>query len=482
MAAVNQPGSRAGLITALVIFVILFFIAAISAVVKSTDEKKSVQQLDTLKKQYDMVARSSEIATAKDEIAELLKDPAYRGMTFYEIAKIQREKLAEKITGQGSTSTSDAVDAGAKVIDSVNKQLTAIGVTVPANSLTSAIQVLANAVAERHDQAQRAKAAADAANQSHQAAMKAKDAEVEAHKAAVTAAEAKAAKAAQGEETFRKEKDGQVSALEKSVADEIAAKRAAAEALQSQLQAAQQEIEKRDKQIQRQTDIIANWKPRNLATSHLRRPDGRIIQVNKNSIVYISLGQGQQVTKGMTFEIYDRVEGIPAAGANTDDALPVGKGSLEVVNVGPGSSECRIIRTEPGTQVVEGDILANLIYDPNVKWKFKVFGEFDINQDGQATTAEAEIVKRLILEWGGQLTDKIDMDTDFVVMGREPVMPSTTKQQRDESPLLQFEWTKAEAALKAYDDVKSLGVGLHIPTLNQNRFLYMVGFYDQGKK
>lgn len=482
MAAVSQPGSRAGLITALVIFVILFFIAAIFAVVKSTDEKKSVQQVDTLKKQYDKVVRSSEIQTAMSEIEELLKDPSYRGMTFYEIAKAQREKLAAAITGQGSAATIDATDSASKTIDAVNKQLNPVGVAVPAASLTSALQVLADAVVQRHDQVQKAKASFDAEIKNLQESLKAKHAEIDTHKAAVEAANAKAAEAAQKEEAYRKEKDTAVAALEKTVQDEIAAKRAAAEALQTQLQALQQEKEKLEKLIQRQTDILGKWKPRDLATSHLRRPDGQIIQVNKNNVVYISLGQGQQITKGMTFEIYDRVEGIPAASGGAEDSLPVGKGSLEVVNVGPGSSECRVIRSEPGTQVLEGDIIANLIYDPNVRWKFRVFGEFDINQDNQATSAEAEIIKRLVIEWGGQLTDKIDMDTDFVIMGKEPVMPNTTKQQRDESPLLQFEWTKAEAALKAYDEVKNTAVALHIPALNQNRFLYMIGFYDQGKK
>ena len=29
-----------------------------------------------------------------------------------------------------------------------------------------------------------------------------------------------------------------------------------------------------------------------------------------------------------------------------------------------------------------GDIIANLVYDPSVKWKFKVYGNFDLNGDG----------------------------------------------------------------------------------------------------
>src|SRR5688572_32081069 len=101
----------------------------------------------------------------------------------------------------------------------------------------------------------------------------------------------------------------------------------------------------------------------------------------------------------MTFEVYDRNEGIPPIGDPNNDAnLPKGKGSLEVVRVGVTSSECRIVNANGA--MVEGDIIANLIFDRNVKNKFLVYGNFDLTRTGKINPQDAEIIKRLITQWG----------------------------------------------------------------------------------
>ena len=40
----------------------------------------------------------------------------------------------------------------------------------------------------------------------------------------------------------------------------------------------------------------------------------------------------------------------------------------------------------------------------------------------------------------------------------------------------------AIADLKAYQDVVNQAATLHIPILNQNRFMYYIGYYDQMKR
>ena len=52
----------------------------------------------------------------------------------------------------------------------------------------------------------------------------------------------------------------------------------------------------------------------------------------------------------MTFQVFDKMEGIPPLPADPTDEknMPVGKGSIEVMRVGAGSSECKIIRATPG--------------------------------------------------------------------------------------------------------------------------------------
>src|SRR6185369_16280755 len=112
------------------------------------------------------------------------------------------------------------------------------------------------------------------------------------------------------------------------------------------------------------------------------------------------------ISPGMTFEVYDRNQGIPALGDSaTDESLPKGKGAIEVIKVSPGSSECRIINQQPGMSVREGDLIANLVYDRNTKYQFMVYGDFDLDQNNVSTTADAEGIKRLVTQWGGKITD-----------------------------------------------------------------------------
>jgi hypothetical protein len=67
-------------------------------------------------------------------------------------------------------------------------------------------------------------------------------------------------------------------------------------------------------------------------------------------------------------------------------------------------------------------------------------------------------------------------------MGKEPVLPNWTKEQQEEDPIKKFDVEKAKEALDKFTEVQNSALALGIPVLNQNRFLYMVGFYDQAKK
>jgi hypothetical protein len=40
----------------------------------------------------------------------------------------------------------------------------------------------------------------------------------------------------------------------------------------------------------------------------------------------------------------------------------------------------------------------------------------------------------------------------------------------------------AQAALEAYDLVRNTARDLHIPIVNQNRFLYLIGYYEQARR
>ena len=153
-----------------------------------------------------------------------------------------------------------------------------------------------------------------------------------------------------------------------------------------------------------------------------------------------------------------------------------GKATIEVMSVGENSATCRIVRQERGRPILEGDLIANIVYDPNVTYRFFVFGDFDLNNTGQSTKTDKQVVERMITEWGGKLGDSLSYDTDFLVLGPEPKKP-------EELPADVVDFVKRSAyaeAKKEYDRYQDLlkdARSLSIPVLNQNRFLSLVGYY-----
>jgi hypothetical protein len=159
--------------------------------------------------------------------------------------------------------------------------------------------------------------------------------------------------------------------------------------------------------------------------------------------------------------------------------MPQGKASLEVFNVSSDTSECRIIKTQPGQQLVIGDLIMNLIYDPNIPYNFVVYGKFDLSGTGASSPGDADIIKRLITQWGGKIQDKVDLDTDFVIMGSEPVIPPVTDPNDANGQLRRQEAERQHAQYEAFIASASQ---LSIPVMNQNRFLYFIGYYDQATR
>ena len=213
--------------------------------------------------------------------------------------------------------------------------------------------------------------------------------------------------------------------------------------------------------------------------AEIQHPSGLIARIPTQTTVYIDIGQAQSVTPGLTFEVYDQQKGIPALGKNTPEGeLPIGKASIEVIRVYPSSSECRVTKLQPGQQIYQGDLIKNLVFDPNTKYKFVVFGNFDLTNSGNATNADAEVIKRLVTQWGGQLVDKVTADTDFVVIGKEPVVPNVSSDDVAGADNA----LRAKQELDKYLEVQSQASKLSIPILNQNRFLYFTGYFDQATR
>ena len=491
MPPINQQGSRTGLITALVVFVILFVVSIVFAFNYYGRWQQALLDNTEYQKRYTAVVSEADLASApvlalpaakaeQPSRFQIVNSPTF---TSIDTLLHQRDGLAAAIVGGDTNQSATAVyDAAVTSLKSATDKLAAAGIhtDVTGGGLTAAISRLAEQVVA--DQTQIKNLTKRAGEDDDQIkTITASIADINAKNDAAAKAAAQTASEAQAQlQTSIEGKDAANKALTDAQAASVATNLAAAQQsanqvadIQRQLKTLQVEIEKyRDRQNRRPyVDDAA-----------IRVADGQLIRVPGNNVCYINLGYGTGVTNGLTFEVYDKLSGVPPLppSVNGDEQLPIGKASIEIIHVGQNSSECRIVHTDPGAVLVEGDVIENLVYDAHQRYKFDVFGDFDLAKTGRPNPADAEVIKRLVTQWGGSLIDKISPDTDFLVLGAEPVLPEFAKD--DLTPENQDKLQKAQDALEKYNDVRQQAKDLHIPVLNQNRFLYYVGYYDQATR
>jgi regulator of replication initiation timing len=481
--------NRTALVVWTVITSFLFVIMTIVAIYFYVDADQARSTLEQQQSRYKQVVAEGELASP--EIAALndakQNDPTLNpAMTAMQVALAQRDNLARKIAGQtvanDPNSAAAATRAANAAIARATERLKLDQKTLPGDNLQNAINTLTDTLSARQQEVQTlqqqlketqdqlAKTSADA-----QAQIKQLTDAMEQIRAEQTAAVANVT-------DVTAQKDQQVQQIAQDFEQQLTARN---EQVQ-QLQTANNELSEQNRNLQTEADRLRQ----RLSTVRIdptqavtRQSDGRIIRLQANNVAYIDLGAGDQVTPGLTFEVYDKAEGIPAPGdPNSDEDLPQGKASIEVIRVGPTTSEVRVVRQSPGTTLSEGDLIANIVYDRNTKYNFLVYGNFDLDRNGVATPQDTEVVKRLVTQWGGIVASDLNVDTDFVVLGKEPEIPTATREELEIDPVLKARYDAAVAEAEAYDQIRTRAIEYRIPILNQNRFLYLIGYYNQAKR
>jgi hypothetical protein len=485
-------GSRAALVTWTVITSILFVTATILAIYFYVDASGAQDQLRTMQKKYASVAAEGELTSPEvSALLEARNDPnsgLNSSMSGIKVALTQRDNLAKLIAGAAAADDTTG-NAAAKATTAANN---AIGIAqktlgmdnraLPGDNLTAAVSTLTKTLAARQQEVtnlnrnlQEAQKTAEKA----QADAKAQIDKVTEMMASVRAEQESTLKSVQD---ITQTKDKEFSAAAEDALKQVEGSKQQVQQIQTQnaeLAATNKKLELvLDKTRQKLNEIRID--PTKAVT---RQPDGRIVRIPTRDTVFIDLGSGDQITPGLTFEVFDKADGIPAPGdPSNDENLPVGKASIEVVRVGNTTSECRVTRTSRGATLSEGDLIANLVYDKNTKNNFLVYGNFDLDRNGVATPQDAEVIKRLITQWGSSVVSELNVDTDFVVLGKEPVIPNVSRQELENDPLLKAKYDAAVADAEAYSDISAKARAYRIPILNQNRFLYLVGYYDRAKR
>ena len=99
--------------------------------------------------------------------------------------------------------------------------------------------------------------------------------------------------------------------------------------------------------------------------------------------------------------------------------------------------------------------------------------------NGRADSADADVIKQLITRWGGRVTNEVNVNTDFIIMGVEPKAEAALP---DDDPLVRQQKLEAQQALDRYLNVVRQGTQLNIPIMNQNRFLNFIRYASQATR
>lgn len=199
--------------------------------------------------------------------------------------------------------------------------------------------------------------------------------------------------------------------------------------------------------------------------------DGGVVGVNAAARqVYLDLGRRDRLVLGMSFEVYASGSAIKA---DAQGVYPPGKGSIEIIRVDDTSSVARVTRENAGTPIINGDVIANAVYDPKKIYTFAVFGNFDTGGDGIDTPQEIQDIRAMIEQWNGKVTEEVTGNTDFLVLGSRPVLPPQPK-PTDPVELIQRYLQLRQNAQK-YDDLFQKARETGIPVLNQNRLMTLTG-------
>jgi hypothetical protein len=266
---------------------------------------------------------------------------------------------------------------------------------------------------------------------------------------------------------YRAERDKVVEKLEREFED--ARKRNDAELTKERQQrgAAEKRLGETQKRLSAQQERLGELMigPEKLATA--RQPDGKVLTaVPGDNVVYVNLGRSHGLVLGLQFAVYSSRTGIP------DDGR--GKAQVEIVSIGPSSSEARIVNVVPGEAIVEGDLIANPVYDRDRPLSFVVVGQFDLDRDGVFDPQGPATVEALITNWGAKVTTDLNPLTDFVVLGAAPRRPKPTAEGATGSATATSD--PVAKAWKRYQEVSEQAKTLSVPILSQDLFLNFLGY------
>lgn len=316
-------------------------------------------------------------------------------------------------------------------------------------------------------------------------------AQLEQQKAATQKAQADLTQAVDAKEDLSNELTAQVTALTSTV-NEISAENTRLEGLmdksvlevdekyqatisqlREQISQLDGQVTTRERTIVELQDDIAELRGKRPENVEVTPADARIVsQIEDQNKVYIDIGREANLTLGMPFKVFDSDDIM-----KINDPESEGKAVVEIININSNSAVGRIVSRKPRAVINNGDVLVNVVFDPNRVFTFHVFGQFDLDYDDEVDEDGTEQVRSMVRRFNGELAETMGFSTDYLVLGVEPELPIRPD---DELDLIKMNEYKVQLEnYQAYQDRIAEATELGIPVLNQNRFLDLVGYFER---
>ena len=243
-----------------------------------------------------------------------------------------------------------------------------------------------------------------------------------------------------------------------------------------ELMDAQENLARINSDLQAALRKLEDIKPRPDIEVEAFAQDAKVVSVDlQTKIVYLNVGSDDHVYRGLTFSVYDKSAPIPEDGK--------GKAEIEVFQVRKTVSAAKINTSSKKSQIVAEDMAVNLIWNKDTSNTFVIIGEYDFNGDGTIDRDGREKIAQLIERWGGTIVDKVDIDTDFVVMGTEPRDPvKPTPDQIDIDPSVEQRYLAQLQVWQSYNRVLEDAGTLSVPKFSYKRFLNLIGYESNAQK
>lgn len=455
MAKARSSGVPGAAIAA-TIFGILFVFALVAAIIFYT------QAQDMTRRALAAESERQKLATADD----LLRPEVRAAMEAPDRGAVVQQLLTEIEALRRAAAGDTNVDAA-----NLRKRMEADPFKLASGAnLLDVIRALQAELRSRTDQAAQAERDLAAARQQAEEADKARAELASTYNASVEQLKSQIAQLNQTHQSFRQSVETSQQQLEERIASvraELEQELADARTLLAQKD---QQIAEKDAQIKRLMEIA-----RPVVVDNTIRPDGQITAtVPQEGLVYVNLGRQKHVLPGMTFEVFGPKEVV-----KPDEFNEIrGKATIEIVDVQPDTASARVVRSERGAVVREGDNIVNLAFDPNVKFKFYVYGDFDVDNTGTPSLGDRKRIESMVSRFGATVADELSYEVDYLVLGAEPTLPAPLPPDTLDPELIRTYETQ-KRKFETYQQLIGEATALKIPILNQNRFLALVGYYQR---